>query len=173
MEKVVRTVGTLLLVGVLVLSVLTYAGIFNITSTLDYIKTGVSKLVTWFVPEKFTVTVTPLLNGSTYSSGVLKVTTSVDANTDLAYVDVDLKGAPVEIVFEASKSLVVVDIVTARNATVIGNLPADILIGRGIKLEIYPMAGKEGSVRLVLRAATSITASVDDPLEIYIFHKKI
>ncbi|MCW4002664.1 MAG: hypothetical protein NWE95_01955 [Candidatus Bathyarchaeota archaeon] len=48
MEKVVRAIGTLLLVAVVILSVLTYAGIFNLSQGLEQVKDGVSKLVTWF-----------------------------------------------------------------------------------------------------------------------------
>ena len=167
MEKVIRAVGALLLVAVVVLSVLTYAGIFNLSSGIEYIKNGISRLVTWFIPQKFEVAVSVLVNG-TYEpdTRVIRVNQNVAANTKIATIDVYLKGAPVEIVLTSSAAGVVVNIGGISNATVVPTLPQAVPTAGGLVINIY--SSGEGHVQLVLIADQDIVA----PFEIGLFYRQ-
>jgi hypothetical protein len=57
MDKVLQTVGTLLLLGVLMLGILTYSNVAGIGDNLRLIKEGVDRLVGWFIPTRSNVTI--------------------------------------------------------------------------------------------------------------------
>ncbi len=171
MEKVVSAIATLMLVAVLVVSILTYAGIFNLSDTLNQIKTGVSKLVTWFIPEKYDIKVSLLVNG-TYDGRTIKIVQSVSAGTPVALINVTVKGAPVELVLESNVAGFTISVDKASNATVVGSL-GNIPVGTGLVLQIYPATGVDGFVSLKVTASSSITASTAQTADIYMFYKRI
>ena len=164
MEKVVRAIGTLLLVAVVILSVLTYAGIFNLSQGLEQVKDGVSKLVTWFIPQKFDVNVKLLVNGSYDADNKVIKIPSASAGTAIAYINITLKGAPVEIVLSSNVDGIVVDVVTANAATVAPRLPQVVPVGSGLAINVYASGGY---VTLRLVANTDISNA-----NIYLFYRQ-
>ena len=165
MEKVIRAVGTLMLVAVVVLSVLTYAGIFNLSEGIEQIKQGVNKLVTWFIPQKFNVDVKLLVNGSYDAANKVITINSASAGTAVAYINVTLKGAPVEIVLSTDVSGIVVDVQASKAATIVPSLPQAIPTGSGLQINIYATGEGYVTLRIVANAAVSNA-------HIYLFYRQ-
>jgi len=57
MEKTLQTVGTLLLLGVLMLSIMVYSNVVGVGDSLKTVKEGVERLIGWFIPTKSNVTI--------------------------------------------------------------------------------------------------------------------
>jgi len=94
METVLRTIGVLLLLGVLMLGVLTYSNVTGVSDALDGIKEGVGRLVDWFIPKKTNVTIEvgdyPGVN-ATVSKNKVVITANLSAGatyTDLVKIKV-------------------------------------------------------------------------------------
>lgn len=163
MEKVVRAIGTLLLVGVLVLSVLTYAGIFNISEALNYIRTGVSRLVTWFIPKEYNVELVAGHQNAVVKGGnVIAIDSNIQlsAGTVIGYINVTLEGAPIEVVVEGSVPIQVV-IHSAANATAIIN-------NYGTTASATVWSRDSGFVTLAVRVSQAVSA----PLEVRVYYRK-
>lgn len=164
MEKTVRAVGTLLLVAVLVLTTLTYAGIFNLSDTLKYVRDGVEKLVTWFIPKTYDVDlIAAHPNATVKGDNVIAIDTALQLNqgVTIGYINVTLEGAPIEVVVEGTAPILV-EVYKSGNATA--------LINNGYTVASATIwANGRGYVTLAVKLAQATSS----PLEVRVYYRKI
>jgi hypothetical protein len=90
-SKVLQVIGTVLLIGILFVAVMVYSNISGIAPVLNQIKSGVEKLIGWFIPSNYEVTITPAnVSGVTVSGNTIKLD-NVTASGEIATVVVSGK----------------------------------------------------------------------------------
>jgi hypothetical protein len=86
--KVLQAIGTILLVGILFIAVLVYSNTSGLAPVLNEIKSGVNKLIGWFIPASYRVEITPAnISGVAVSGNVIKLS-NVTASGEIATVKV-------------------------------------------------------------------------------------
>lgn len=139
MDKIVQAVGTLLLIGVLVLALMIYSNTTGIAPVLNEIKAGVNQLVGWLVPTKYSVTITAI-NG-TKVSGANTVTLNAKTAGTYPIASIDIStDKPLKVVIEASSTNTTsftVDI-SKQNAIVVKEVEQIGTNSYLIKLQIFP-----------------------------------
>jgi len=89
--KVLQAIGTILLVGILFIAVMVYSNTSGLAPVLNEIKAGVNKLIGWFIPASYSVTITPAnITGVSVSGNVIKLS-NVTASGEIATVEVSGK----------------------------------------------------------------------------------
>ncbi|MEM1560114.1 MAG: hypothetical protein QXN35_01015 [Ignisphaera sp.] len=143
----IQTVGVLLLVAVLILAVLNYASIFNISDSLNEIKIGVSKLLKWLVPSDYRVELKGIANVSSVSGDIIYVTAD-NASGVVGTVTVEFANVPVEIVLEGSKPITVT--ISRNNCTA----AVENIGGNAVRVVIYPAGTAKASIDVSMETAT-------------------
>jgi len=168
MDKVLQTVGTLLLLGVLMLGILTYSNVAGVGENLKLIKEGVDKLVKWFIPTKSDVAISvakytgvnatvsgnrvvvnaSLSAGTTYSDLVkIEVTTDKEATLVLSVSN----GLPIALPFKVTTTQAVVD-KTAITVPASGSVVE--------KVTIYPTGTGKVVVSLSITPDTNVSGTI-------------
>jgi hypothetical protein len=160
MDKVIQVIATLLLVGVLFIAVLSYSNITGFAPVLNQIKDGVGKLVGWFIPPKYDVTLTAEIDGVTASGRTFildNVTTS--AATTIGKITIDLGN--VKDYYPNARFVVLTDIegvtvglsvLEAKNATVVIN---------GNEIVVYPHGGEAiAKIAVTISAGSNISGRI-------------
>jgi hypothetical protein len=168
MDKVLQTIGTLLLLGVLMVGILTYSNIAGIGDSLKTIKEGVERLIGWFIPTRSNVTISvaqyPGVNatvtgnkvvvsadlsaGTTYSDLVrIEVTTDKEATVVLSVSN----GLPIALPFRVTATNAVVD-----RATV--TVPASGSVVE--KVVVYPTGTGKVVVSLSITPDTDVSGTI-------------
>jgi hypothetical protein len=89
--KVLQAIGTILLVGILFVAVLVYSSTSGLAPVLNEIKSGVNKLIGWFIPASYRVEITPAnISGVAVSGNVIKLS-NVTASGEIATVEISGK----------------------------------------------------------------------------------
>jgi cell division protein FtsX len=86
--KVLQTIGTILLVGILFVAVLVYSNTSGLAPVLNEVKAGVNKLIGWFIPASYRVEITPAnISGVSVSGNTIKLS-NVTASGEIATIEV-------------------------------------------------------------------------------------
>lgn len=168
METVVRTVGILLLIGVLMLGILTYSNVVGISDSLDWIKERVGRLVDWFIPKKTNVTIVvgdyPGVSATVNNN---KVVITANLSAGATYTDL----VKIKVVSDKEATLVVRVVnglgielpftVTATNAIIDSG---SFTVGAGAtatqKITIYPYGEATVEVSLSLTPTANIEGTI-------------
>jgi len=153
---VLQVVGTVMLLGILFLAILVYSNTTGLAPVLNQIKAGVDKLVGWFIPSNYGVTITAAnISGVSVSGNVIKLS-DVTAGGEIATVEVSGKydgNIKVAIVLEQTGgSLSTFDVVvkSKSNATVTTETTVTSPY-QTFTINIYPVAGSNFDVVLSVR----------------------
>jgi len=166
MEKVIRAIGALLLVGVLFLGIMTYANVTGISNILNYIKAGVDKLTGWLVPSDYKVSITPLGNASLVSgTKTVVLTVSKTGSYDIASVSISTdKALKVALKVEAPNTMSVTfnAKVTESNAVVVKEVEQTGINSYILVLKVYPAfdEAKTGIPQNVTSYKASVTVTI-------------
>lgn len=150
----IQTIGTLLLVAVLVLAILNYASVFNLSDTLVEIRNGVARLLTWLVPSEYKVELIPIANVSRVTGDTIYITANTTGT--VGKIELTTANVPVEIVIEGTKPIALT-VESKSNATV---YIEDLATAK--RVTVYP-AGK-GTVVI---SVTMANAVVGDGVTVY------
>jgi hypothetical protein len=163
MDKVLQAIGTILLVGILFVTVMVYSNTSGLAPVLNEIKAGVNKLIGWFIPSGYGVTITAAnVSGISVSGNTIKLS-NVTASGEIATVEASGKydgNLKLVVVFErtgGSLSSFDVAVKSKSNATVTIERAAT----GEITVNIYPVAGSNFNVVLsVMLDASGITGTI-------------
>jgi hypothetical protein len=151
--KVLQAIGTILLVGILFIAVLVYSNTSGLAPVLNQIKAGVDKLVGWFIPSNYGVSITAAnISGVSVSGNVIKLS-NVSATGEIATVEASGKydgNLKIVVVFgQTGGSLSSFDVAVKSKSN------ATVTIERAetgeIIANIYPVAGSDFDVVLSVR----------------------
>jgi hypothetical protein len=152
-SKVIQAIGTILLIGILFIAIMVYSNTTGIAPVLNEIKAGVNKLVGWFIPAGYSVTITPAnVSGVSVSGNVIKLSNAT-VNGEIATIEASGKydgNIKIAVVFEqtgGSLSSFDVAVKAKANATV---TIAKETTGEVI-VNIYPVAGSDFDVILSVK----------------------
>jgi hypothetical protein len=147
--RTIQVIATLLIVGVLFMAVLVYSEVTGFTPLLSEIKTGIEKLVGWFIPENYEVVITANATGVSVSGNTITLD-GVNASGVIATVTVKFKGGgsnlKMAIVPDVTGGTVGVKLKSASNAVVAVT---------GNEVEIFPK--KDANVEAVLEITLALT----------------
>jgi hypothetical protein len=123
-SKVLQVVGTIMLLGILFIAILVYSNTTGLAPVLNQIKAGVDKLVGWFIPGNYGVTITAAnISGVSVSGNTIKLS-NVTSSGEIATVEASGKydgNLKIVVVFEqtgGSLSAFDVAVKSKSNATV-------------------------------------------------------
>jgi len=150
---VLQAVGTIILLGILFLAIMVYSNTTGLAPVLNKVYYYVDKLVGWFIPSNYGVTITVAnVSGVSASSNAIKLS-NVTASGEIATVEVSGKydgNLKLVVVFEqtyGSLSSFDVAVKSKSNATVTFERVAT----GEIIANIYPVAGSNFDVVLSVR----------------------
>jgi hypothetical protein len=160
MDKVIQVIATLLLIGVLFVAVLSYSNVSGFAPILNQIKEGVGKLVGWFIPPKYGVTLDANITGVTASGRTFildNVTTS--ATTTIGTITIDLgnvrdyyPNARLVVLTDIESVTVGLSVIEAKNATVVIN---------GNEIAVYPHGGEAiAKIAVTISAGSNISGRI-------------
>jgi hypothetical protein len=161
MDKVIQVIATILLIGVLFVAVLSYSNITGFAPVLNQIKEGVGKLVGWFIPPKYNVTLAAEnITGVTASGRTFildNVTTS--AATTIGKITIDLgnvkdyyPNARFVVLSNIEGVTVGLSVLEAKNATVVIN---------GNEIVVYPHGGEAiAKIAVTISAGSNISGRI-------------
>ena len=152
----IQVVGTLLLVGVLFVAILSYSNITGFAPVLEQIKNGVNRLVGWFIPPKYNITLEPVVDKVTVSGRVFKVENfTADTPTTIGYIHIDLgevkDNYPNVRLVVISDLTVTLSVVSADNCSV---------VIQGNEILVYPYGGKAIAKIAVKISGTSVSGTI-------------
>jgi hypothetical protein len=136
--KVLQTIGTILLVGILFVAVLVYSNTSGLAPVLNEVKAGVNKLIGWFIPASYRVEITPAnISGVSVSGNTIKLS-NVTARGEIATIEVsgnydgnvkivvapDVTGGTVSVAVKSKDNAAVTIAPAATGETIVNVYPA-------------------------------------------------
>lgn len=154
--KVLQVVGTLLLVGVLFVAVLSYSNITGFAPVLDQIKDGVAKLVGWFIPPKYNISLESLNEKVTVNGRVFKVENLTASElTTIGYIHIDL--GDVKDYYPNVRLVVTGDLSVTLETAASSNCTVVI---QGNEISVYPYGGEAKAKIAVKIVGSELSGSI-------------
>jgi len=162
MDRVIQTIGALLLIGVLLMGILTYANVTGISSILNYIKAGIDSLTGWLVPKNYSVSIAPASDLATVTGNKVVFETDTAGTYQVASVSISTD-KPLKVVIYASSN---VSVTFAASIS-----PTDAVVYREVEqvgantymliLRVYPIADQGSAVVTISVTVTTVPVHVE------------
>jgi len=146
--KVLTTIGTIMLIAILFVAVLSYSNISGFAPLITQIKQGVDRLVGWFIPPKYNLTLEAVANNVTVSGRVFKLD-KVEATgvTTIGYIHLELGAATMNVRLAVVSDLPIsLTLVSKNNCTVTIT---------GNEIAVYPTGAGNAKVKIAVKITSA------------------